>query len=44
MIDIEPLSADWLDSRMLATADHPERLIPRIAKGIEDIAKVLDKR
>ena len=38
-IEIEPLTSSWLESRMMATEDHPERLIPRIAEGIEAIAK-----
>lgn len=41
LVDIKELTADWVDSRMMATDDHPERLLPRIAKALEDIAKGL---
>ncbi len=37
-IAIGQLTEDWVSSEMLATEDHPERLVPRIAKALEDIA------
>lgn len=45
-IDIQRITQDWLDSRMLATEDHPDRLLPRIAKALDelpDIARSLEK-
>jgi hypothetical protein len=37
-IDIQKVTQDWLDSKMLMTRDRPERLLPRIAKALEDLA------
>jgi hypothetical protein len=42
-IKIQEVTQGWIDSRMLVTRDHPERLMPRIAKTLEDIAKALEK-
>lgn len=36
-IDIQQVTEDWISSRMMATQDHPERLMPRIAKAIENL-------
>ena len=38
-IDIREVTDDWLASRMMATQDHPDRLLPRIAKALESLAK-----
>lgn len=38
-IQIQQLTDDWSASRMMATQDHPERIMPRIAKALEDLAK-----
>jgi len=38
-ISVAEVTADWISSRMLATEDHPERLVPRIAKALEGIEK-----
>ncbi len=38
-IPVERITSDWINSRMLATEDHPDRLLPRIAKALEDLAK-----
>lgn len=38
-IAVRDITEDWLKSRMLATQDHPERLAPRMAKALDDIAQ-----
>ena len=38
-INVTNVTQDWVDSQMMATEDHPDRLLPRIAKALEDIAK-----
>jgi hypothetical protein len=38
-IQIQDVTDDWIASRMMATNDHPERLLPRIAKALEDLVK-----
>ena len=38
-IDVQKLAADWVVSQMLVTQDHPDRIMPRIAKAIEDLKK-----
>lgn len=38
-IGLSSLLNDWGASGMLATEDHPERIMPRIAKALENIAK-----
>lgn len=40
-VPIEKVTKDWEDSRMLVTQDHPERIPPRIAAALEDVAKKL---
>ncbi len=40
-IDIVGLSEDWFDSRMLATEDHPDRLGPRMARALDEIADAI---
>jgi hypothetical protein len=36
-IPIQKVTQDWIESHMLATQDHPERIMPRIAKTLEKI-------
>lgn len=43
-IQIQQVTDDWLASRMMATQDHPERILPRIAKALEDLAKKSSNR
>lgn len=43
-IDVSRLTSDWIESRMMATQDHPERLTPRIAKALESIASTLTRQ
>lgn len=38
-IRVQQLTDDWLASKMLVTEDHPDRLLPRIAKALDDLAK-----
>ena len=38
-IQIQHVTDDWIASRMMTTQDHPERILPRIAKALEDLAK-----
>lgn len=40
-IPIAKVTKDWVDSKMLVTADHPDRIMPRIAKTMEEIQKDL---
>ena len=40
-INVLDVTDDWIASRMLTTQDHPERLLPRMAKALDDIVKVL---
>ena len=42
-IPIAKVTKDWVDSKMLVTADHPDRIMPRIAKFLEEIIKELKK-
>jgi copper chaperone CopZ len=37
LINIQELTDDWIESQMLATQDHPDRIMPRIAKTLEEI-------
>ena len=39
IIDIGSITNDWIGSRMMVTEDRPDRLMPRIAKALEDLAK-----
>jgi hypothetical protein len=41
-ISVAEVTGDWVKSRMLATEDHPERLVPRIAKALEGIQKHME--
>jgi len=43
-IQVKQVTEDWASSRMMATQDHPERILPRIAKALEDLAKNLPSR
>lgn len=43
-IDIQRITQDWLDSKMLVTRDHPDRLLPRIARALEDLARKVDNK
>lgn len=38
-IDIQQITDDWIYSRMMTTEDHPERILPRIAKALDKIAE-----
>lgn len=38
------MTDDWIASRMMATQDHPERLLPRLAEALEGIEKHLKAR
>jgi hypothetical protein len=38
-IRVQEITYDWLVSKMMATQDHPERILPRIAKALEDLAR-----
>ena len=40
-VDVRQLTEDWVSSEMLATEDHPDRLMPRIAKALENITERL---
>jgi hypothetical protein len=42
-INVRTIANDWLEARMMATQDHPERLGPRIAKALDKIADSLSK-
>lgn len=44
LIPIQKITNDWMTSRMLVTQDHPDRIMPRIAKTLEDIEKELRKK
>lgn len=39
MIKVRDITDDWVESQMMATQDHPERLAPRIAKALDSIAE-----
>jgi len=39
MIPIKEVTDSWIESHMLATEDHPDRVLPRVAKAIEETAK-----
>jgi len=36
-IDVQELAKDWVVSQMLVTQDHPDRIMARIAKAIENL-------
>jgi hypothetical protein len=40
-IDVTSLTDSWIASEMMATQDHPDRLLPRIARTLEGIEKAL---
>jgi hypothetical protein len=40
-IEVQQITNDWVASRMMATQDHPERLLPRIATALEELPKKL---
>jgi hypothetical protein len=40
-IHIQKITEDWLASKMLVTQDHPDRIMPRIAKTLEKIEEKL---
>ena len=42
-IDVSKVGHDWVSSGMMATEDHPERLMPRIAKALEGIGTKLER-
>ena len=42
-IPIEKITNDWVSSKMLVTQDHPDRIVPRIAKTLERIREELAK-
>lgn len=39
IIPVEKITEDWVNSKMLVTGDHPDRIMPRIAKTLEGIEK-----
>jgi len=39
VINVEELTGDWVASHMLVTEDNPDRLMPRIARAIENLKK-----
>ena len=39
ILDVASITQDWIASRMLATQDHPDRLLPRIASALEDLSR-----
>jgi hypothetical protein len=43
-IPIEKVTDDWVKSGMLVTEDRPERIMPRIAKALQDIAAHLGSK
>jgi len=38
-ISVTNLTDDWIAAQMMATEDHPDQLVPRIAKALEGIEK-----
>jgi len=38
-IKVQQLTDDWLSSKMLVTEDHPDRVLPRIAKALDELIK-----
>ena len=40
-IRVRDITAEWIASRMMATQDHPDRLLPRMAKALDEIAKAV---
>ena len=44
VIAVKDITDDWIESRMMATQDHPERLLPRVAKALDDIARALQNQ
>jgi len=45
-INVQKVIEDWSKSKMMATEDHPDRLLPRIAKALDElpaIARSLEK-
>jgi hypothetical protein len=43
LISIKDITDDWIQSRMMATQDHPERLLPRIAKALDDLVEAVKR-
>jgi len=42
-INVRELTDSWIEARMMATQDHPERLMPRIARALDKIAGAVSK-
>jgi len=42
-IHIRDIADAWVEARMMATQDHPERLGPRMAKALDKIADAMGK-
>ena len=38
-IDIKQVTDHWIYSRMMVTQDHPDRILPRIAKALDKLAE-----
>ena len=38
-IDMASITEDWVTSRMMATEDHPDRVLPRIARALEKLVR-----
>ena len=43
LINVRDITDSWMKALMLATEDHPERLMPRIAKALDKIADSLGR-
>jgi hypothetical protein len=42
-INVRSVTGDWIASRMMATQDHPDRLLPRMAKALDAIAQAIKR-
>lgn len=42
-IQVREVTETWIASRILATEDHPDRLLPRIAKALDELVKNTSK-
>jgi hypothetical protein len=43
IINVRDVTDSWVKARLMATEDHPERLMPRIAKALDKIADSMGK-
>ncbi len=44
VIDVAAITSSWIAKKMMATEDHPERLVPRIARALEKISKQIETK